>query len=190
MTNIIPKDTRYVPFTQQYSCCVPTSISMVMYRLNLPLVPQELFGYHLGLIIDDKNKNLFWNARTGKRPPSGYGTQINKKQYEINAVFRKLKIPMHVTEYPIGQFETKKSLTYFMADNIKQNKDLIVILASDVLNGTRKYNGHACVIDRVYPTRNVIRLIDPLPKQPKWREFTIEKFIKAIKLHPAGTGRI
>jgi len=66
MKNIIPLATRYVPFTQQKSCCVPASISIVMYKRNIPLLPQELLGYHLGLIIDPQNKELFWNPRTGK----------------------------------------------------------------------------------------------------------------------------
>lgn len=59
MKNIIPKDTRYIPFTQQKSCCVPTSISIIMYKRNIPLIPQEVLGYYLGLIVDPEFKNLF-----------------------------------------------------------------------------------------------------------------------------------
>ena len=190
MKNIIPKDTRYVPFTQQNSCCVPTSISIVMHKLAIPLIPQELLGYHLGLILDKKNKGLFWNARTGKRPKSGYGTRLYKKGYEINSVFKKLKIPLKAIDYPIGNFKIKKELVSFIFSRIKNNKDLIVILNSDVLNHTKNNNGHACVIDRIYPAKNLIRLIDPSATQAKWRTITINKFIKAMKLHPAGKGRI
>jgi hypothetical protein len=189
MKEIIPKDTRYVPFTQQNSCCVPTSISIVMYKLGIPLIPQELLGYHLGLILDKEKKYLFWNARTGKKPGTGYGTQINRKQYEINSVFKKLKIPIRVTNYSINDFKTKKELISFIFDNIKKDKDLIVLLNSDILNNTQNNNGHACVIDRIYPKKDIIRLIDPSAVQTKWRELKIDKFIKAIKLHPTGTGR-
>jgi len=190
MKNIIPKDTRYTPFTQQNSCCVPTSINIVMYKEGLPLIPQELLGYYLGLILEKKYKKLFWGVRTGKRPPAGYGTQMQKKQFEINSIFKKLKIPLKVTTYPIKYFKNKKELVLFIFDKIKSNKNLIVLLASDVLNKTKNNNGHACVIDRIYPAKDLIRLIDPSAVQPKWREIKIDKFIKAIKSHPTGQGRI
>jgi len=190
MKNITPKDTRYIPLTQQKSCCVPTSINMVMYRQKIPLISQELLGYHLGLILDEKSKKLFWNVRTGKRPANGYGTQMSKKQFAINTIFKKLKIPLVVTVCSLDNFKNKQQLITKIYRLIKKNRDLIVLLGSDVLNGTKNKNGHACVIDRIYPTRNLIRLIDPAADQPKWREIKIEKFIKAIKKHPTGRGRI
>ncbi|MBM3257493.1 MAG: hypothetical protein FJY98_04215 [Candidatus Liptonbacteria bacterium] len=169
---------------------MPTSISMVMYRLGIPLMPQELLGHHLGLIIDAKHKRLFWNVRTGKRPKAGYGTQIDTEPHEINAVFRKLKIPITVSTHPITEFRTKADLVAFISDALYEDTDLIVILASDALNGTRKRNGHACVVDRIYPPRNIIRLVDPSAVQPKWREISINTFIRAVKLHPAQNGRL
>ena len=175
MKNTIPKDTRYIPLTQQNSCCVPTSISMVMYKLGIPLIPQELLGYHLGLILDKKHKNLFWNVRTGKRPKSGYGTQMNEKRFVPNTALKKLKIPIKITEYSINDFQTKKELVSFMDNGIKKDKNFIVLLASDVLNGTDKKNGHACVIDRIYPAKDIVRLIDPNPTKAKWREIKIDK---------------
>lgn len=189
MKEIIPKDTRYIPFTQQNSCCVPTSISIVMYKLGIPLMPVELLGYHLGLILDKDKKHLFWNVRTGKRPDAGYGTQMNKKEYEINSVFKKIKIPLKVTTYYINDFKTKKDLVSYLVNSIKQNKDIIVLLNSDVLNNTKNMNGHACVVDKIYPAKDIVRLIDPSSFQSKWREIRIDKFIKAIKLHPTGQGR-
>jgi hypothetical protein len=189
MKNIVPKDTRYIPFTQQNSCCVPTSISIVMYKLGIPLIPIELLGYHLGLILNKDKKHLFWNVRTGQRPKAGYGTQIYDKKYEINSVFKKLKIPIRVNSYSLDDFKTKKDIVSFLLEATKKDKDIIVLLASDILNNTTNNNGHACVIDRIYPSRDVIRLIDPLYEQPKWREFRIDKFIKAVKAHPTGLGR-
>jgi hypothetical protein len=161
-----------------------------MYKHKIPLLPQELLGYHLGLTIAPKKRNLFWNPISGKRPPAGYGTQIDRTSYEINSVLHKLKIPLKVKVYPFGKFKTEGALLSFIADDLKKDKDLIVVLSSDVLNGTRKRNGHACVIDRFYSKRNTVRLIDPSSIQPKWREIPIDKFIKAIKFHPAGKGRI
>lgn len=188
MKNIIPKDTRYIPFTQQYSCCVPTSISMIMYKLGIPLIPQELLGYYLGLIIDKQNKHLFWNMRTGKRPKTGYGTQTSKKQFNANDVFKKLKIPLTLTKFPIQNFKNTNTITSFLEDKIKKNKHILVLLRSSVLNNTKTKNGHACVVDRIYSKRNIVRIIDPSVNQVKWREIKIEKFIKAIKMHPTNNG--
>jgi len=189
MRNIVPKDSRYIPLTQQKSCCVPTSISIIMYKLKIPLIPQELLGYHLGLILDKKYKYLFCNVRTGKRPKAGYGTQTNKKQYEINSIFKKLKIPLNVTTYRINDFKNKNELISYIAGRIKKDKDIMVLLRSGILNNDDTMNGHACVIDQIYPKKNIIRLIDPLSDQAKWREFKIDKFIKAVKSHPTGDGR-
>ena len=190
MKNVTPKDTRYVPLTQQRYCCVPTSISMVMYKLGIPLMPQELLGYHLGLVVNKKDKNLFWDIRTGKEPKAGYGTQASKKQYEMNLVFKKLKIPLKVTQYPIENFRTKKELISYISDCVKKDKNLIVILRSAVLNNSDSINGHASLINKIYPKKDIIRLIDPSATQAKWREFKIDKFIKAINLHPTKKGRL
>ena len=189
MKNIIPKDTRYIPFVQQHACCVPTSISVIMYKNGIPLVSQELLGYHLGLILDKEHKNLFWNVSIGKRPPTGYGTRLYHSKYHINLAFKKLNIPLSTIEYKISSFKDKEDLIDFINKKILENKDLMVFLASDVLNDTNNKNGHACVIDRIYPTKNMIRLVDPSAVQAKWREIKINKFIKAVKSHPTGNGR-
>ena len=36
----------------------------------------------------------------------------------------------------------------------------------------------------------MIRLIDPSAVQAKWRDIKIDKFIKAVKSHPTGQGRL
>lgn len=151
---------------------------------------QELLGYHLGLTLGKEHKELFWNARIGKRPLAGYGTRIFHPKYQINAVFKKLKIPLQAIEHEIENFKTKKELEDFIDKKISDDKDLMVLLASDVLNNTKNHNGHACVIDRIYPAKNIVRLIDPSAVHAKWREITINTFIKAIKFHPTNNGRI
>jgi len=87
MKEVVPEDSRYVPFVQQKSCCVPACVSMIMYRHNIPLIPQELLGYYLGLVVREENKELFWNARTGERPPAGWGTQIYKEEHHPDNVW-------------------------------------------------------------------------------------------------------
>ena len=115
---------------------------------------------------------------------------MDKNEYEMNSIFKKLKIPLKVNVYHISIFKTKDELITFISNAIKRDHDLIVLLNSDVLNDTQNNNGHACVIDRIYPTKNIVRVIDPSAGQAKWREITLDKLIKAMSFHPAGNGRI
>lgn len=190
MKDIIPKDSRYIPFVQQRSCCVPTCIAMVMYKQHIPLVPQEVLGYHLGLTVPKENKHLYWNARSGKRPASGYGTQIYKKEYSPNKVFKKLKIPLNLTIYPISQFADSKKFIKFVHDKVQNNRDLLVCFDHGELSKDHIQGGHVCIIDRIFPKRGIIRLIDPSATQPKWREVKIADLKHAMESHgdnkPAG----
>src|SRR4051812_21672916 len=90
------KKSRYVPFTQQKFCCVPTCLTMVMYRHGIPLQPAEDIAYALGLTVPEEDVWLFDRVRTGERPSAGWGTQIYKPEFEINKVLGEIKIPLHV----------------------------------------------------------------------------------------------
>ena len=182
MKEIIPKDTRYVPVVQQKSCCVPASVSMIMYRHNIPLVPQELLGYYLGLTIAPENKKFFWNPRTGKQPPGGYGTQIYKKEFYLDAAFRKLKIPLKMIFHPISGF-SDEVFKKFISQSIKNNGDILTCFDYGKLSGDDIRAGHVCVVDRIDLKQNTIRLIDPQPIQPKWRVVKIKDLLKAMRYH-------
>lgn len=188
MKEIVPKDSRYVPFTQQKSCCVPTCISMIMYKNDIPLIPLELLGYHLGLIVDKKETHLFWNVRTGERPPAGYGTRVSEKIFEPNRIFRKLKIPLKMELYPIESFKTEKSFVKFIKEGVEEDLDVLVCFNHGVLKGTKPGGGHVCVIDKVYPKRGHVRLIDPSPLQPKWRIVDISLLKHAMEEHSGNSG--
>ena len=189
MKEIVPKDTRYVPLTQQKSCCVPASISIVMYKLGIPLIPQELLGYHLGLTVAKKYRYLFWNAQTGKKPPAGYGCRVVPlKKYNPNREFKKLGIPLKMKIYHIDNFLRKDTFIKFVVKIIQQNKDVLVAFHNGVLSDSQNKGGHICVIDRLYKSKNIIRLIDPSPEQPKWREVTIDSLMESMRAHPSGNG--
>jgi len=179
---VIPKDSRYIPFVQQKSCCVPACISMIMYRHGIPLISQELLGYHLGLTIKRENQKLFWNARTDKRPPAGWGTQMYQERYNPNVVFPKLKIPLKVTFHSDNLYGDK-NFKKFMSDLVKEDSDVIACYDYGKLSGTNKRGGHVCLVDRVNLKKNEVRLIDPSPKEPKWRIVKIDKLKKAMEFH-------
>ena len=180
MKEIIPKDSRYIPLVQQKYCCSPTSMLMVMLRHGIPLVPQEVLGYYLGLIVPPPDKKFFWNVRTGKSPSAGYGTQI--KKFDPNKAFKKLNIPLQFNFHPISKFSAS-SFVKFMAQGVKQDKDLLVCFNHAFLNQEKGQVGHVCVLDRIYPNRGLIRLIDPQQSQPKWRIVKIQELHKATVNH-------
>ncbi len=183
MKEVIPKNSRYVPIVQQRSCCVPACISMIIYKRGIPLVPQELLGYHLGLTVDKESIPLFWNPRTGKRPPSGYGTQIYKPQYHPNKVLPKLGIPLRMTYYPISDFDKKKFIS-FLASAVKEDKDVLVCFDHGSLtDGKPSGGGHVCVLDRYMAKEGKVRLVDPSANQPKWRVVTVQQLMKAMQDH-------
>ena len=182
MKEIVPKDSRYIPFVQQKSCCVPACILMIMYRNGISLMSQELLGYHLGLTIRKESSKLFWNPRTGKRPSAGWGTQIYKNQYHPNTVFAKLKIPLKMIYHSIDSF-TDKSFRDFLVESMKKDKDMIVCFDHGNLTGTNKRGGHVCLFDRVCLDKNEVRIIDPSSNWPKWRIVKLNRLKKAMELH-------
>lgn len=182
---VVPSDTRYIPLTQQRYCCVPTCIQMVMYRRNILLVPAELLGYYLGLIIPKKELKLFWNARTGKKPSAGYGTQIDKKEYNPNTAFKKLGIPLQMKLKLIDEFENITSFKNYLETIQEKDKDVIICYDYGTLFNIKSHNGHVCLIDRIYMDKNDIRMIDPWYLVSKWRIVKINKLFKAMKFHGA-----
>jgi hypothetical protein len=179
MKEIVPKNSRYIPFTQQKSSCVPASISMVMYRLGIPLVPQELLGYHLGLIVSPENKKLFWKARSGKRPKSGYGTRVS--EYNPDQAFRKLKIPLKMVYYPISKFQKLETFKKYIIEAVRKDKNVLICYDWGEMNNTKEHDGHVSVLDRVMGSS--VRFIDPSSIQPKWRTVSFNKLKKAIEVH-------
>lgn len=178
---IVPKDSRYIPIPQQPSCCVPACISMIMYKNGIPLIPQELLGYHLGLVVRDNDKHLFWNPRTGKKPPSGYGTQIYKKQYHPNVAFKKLNIPLAMAFHGISNFKNADELEIFLENKVQVDTDLLVCFDHSALNGSHD-GGHICVVDKMID-RSKIRLIDSQRDEPKWHIVEIALLHKAMLVH-------
>ena len=145
---IIPVDSRYVPLVQQRSCCVPACISMVMVRHGLALLPQELLGHHLGLVVAPENRDLFWNPRHSKKPKSGWGTQIYLAAFNPNLAFRKLRLPLRLKVHLAHKF-TVHSLGVFLTQAVKQDRDLLVCFDQGSLGGAKSGSGHVCVVDTV-----------------------------------------
>ena len=183
MKNIIPKDSRYIPFTQQKLCCVPACISMIMYRHKIQLISQELLGYHLGLIVPKEELKLFWNGRTGSKPSAGYGTRINEHRFHPNKIFPKLKIPLKMIFHPIDGFLNVQEFKKYLVSIERNDKDVAVCFNWSALYGQNYSGGHLSIIDKVNLRKGEVRLIDPEYKAPKWRIVKLEKLKKAMEVH-------
>lgn len=182
---IIPKDTRYVPLTQQPYCCVPTCLQMIMLRHNIPLVPAELMAHHMEVIVPKKKGALFWNVQTtSKRPKAGYGTNLNE-DLTADAMFKKLGIPLKMKWNLIDNFNSVIEVKKYLQKVVKQKKDVLVCYQYGSLFNTSYDGGHVCVLDQVYPTKGEVRFIDPGEDVAKWRTVTISKLYKAMKAHGA-----
>lgn len=185
MKEIAPKDSRYIPLTQQRWCCVPACISMIMYRHGISLIPQEELGYYLGLVVPKEDAHLFYNPRTGRRPASGYGTQIQKSDYHPNKVFSKLNIPLKMIFHPIDDFKDEIELADFISKKIVDNADLVTSFSNAEFSDGQIQGGHVCVIYRISPDNRTIRVIDPERCESKWQTYSILKLYKAMQRHGA-----
>lgn len=183
MEEIIPSNSRYIPFTQQPACCVPTCFQMIMYRHQIPLKSAEEIGYQLGLIVHPDRKNLFYNVRTStQKPPGGYGTRIYDPKFEPNAAFKRLGIPLIFAQKLITEFGSAKDLLNYLIKAEKNDQDVLLCFHHGaLLNDPLKDWGHVCVFDRIID--NKIRLVDPSPDQPKWRFVSPEQMFKAMQKH-------
>lgn len=181
----VPQDSRYIPFTQQSNCCVPTCIQMVMYRNEIPLRSAEEIGYHLGLVVPPDRMRLFYSARTAAETPSsaGYGIQSHLPEYEPNAAFARLKIPLHFAIDPIKDISSPSELLEKL--RVYERDDIDILFAFNLgtlLNDPSLAEAHhACVFDRLEGER--VRHIDPSFYGPKWQTFDVEQLFNAMKKH-------
>lgn len=190
---IVPKDSRYIPFTQQPYCCVPTSIQMVMYRHGIPLIPAEELGYYLGLTVPKDSARHFWHMRIGKRRPTllrpiaGYGTRIYERNYDPNKVFKKLGIPLILRRKPIQGFKNLIQFKKYLMELSKQDFDVLMCFHHGTLaNDPARDNGHVVVLDRIYSKKGMMRFVDPERHGPKWKIVSMRKMYEAMKMHPNG----
>jgi len=180
---IIPKDTRYVPLTQQSYCCVPTCMQIVMLRHNIQLVPAELMAHYMEVVVPKKKGKLFWNVRTtSKRPKTGYGTRLNES-LTADPMFKKLGIPLRMKWNLIDNFDSVDEIKEYMLKAVKVQKDVLLCYQYGALFNTSYEGGHVCVLDRVYPAKGEVRFIDPADDEPKWRTVKVSKLFKAMKAH-------
>ena len=156
-----------------------------MLRHHLPLPPAELIGYHLGLIVPSDALNFFYHARTGPRPPAGYGTQIRKPQYHPKRAFKKLGIPFQISQSLIDQFPTLDQFRAHLTTISQTDTDILICYDWPTLFDPDQTDhwGHVCVLDRVYSDQDQVRFIDPASNGPKWVTVATPDLYQAMLVH-------
>lgn len=171
------KEVGYVPLGQKPYCCVPASILTVMQRHGMAMVPQEELGHDLGLVVPREATVHFSNVRTGDIPISGYGTQIGLPEYEPNAAFLKLGIPLEMTVRLISRFQSLDAVRDYLEDMKNKDADILVCY------GTPGGGGHVCVFDSISVDRHLIRLADPGINTGSMRIVRDKELFSAMRRH-------
>lgn len=135
----------------------------------------------MGLTVPEKDAGLFTKVRTGERPASGWGTQIQKPEYDINKVFSAHDIPLSAN-VDTGPF-TLDSLRQRLDDIQKQDGDALLCFDYRVLWGGTPGQGHVCVFDHI--DGDDVWMVDPWPDVPKLRKASLQNLAKAIDFHGA-----
>lgn len=177
--------SRYVPFTQQRYCCVPTCLQMVMYRLDIPLRSQDELGYALGLTVPEDEAHLFERVHIGPRPSSGWGTQIQNPKYEINKALHSLSLPLKVDVDT--DVSSVKDLRAKLRAVQAADGDALVCFNMGKLWDNAPHTGHVTVFDRL--DGDDVWLVDS--NSPKFRRVDIHRLYDAMHYHgPANMGGI
>lgn len=180
-----PSDSRYVPFNNPPSCCVPACVQMVMYRRGIPLLPAEEIGYHLGLAVTPDQERFFWRPRVADDNPRGWAVRFDLPEYEPNTAFARMGIPLRLTVEPVAGFASAQALLARLCAIEADDEDAILawnvgVLLEDADDEFRDW-AHATVFDRVIDGR--VRIIDPGWNAPKWSSFTAERMLAALQRH-------
>lgn len=181
--DIIPQNTRYVPILQQPYCCGPACLTMVMIRNGIPPLPQELLGYHMGLVVPEAQKGAFWQVRTASSPVagSGFGTQVQNEGYGLSKVLRDLAIPLDFTYIAADSIDSVAHLEKRVEQIIRSDGDVLVCLNWAALTGQAEKNwGHILCVDQIEGSD--FRLVDT-DVGAKWKSFSASRIYDAIRTH-------
>lgn len=155
-----------------------------MYRHNIPLIPAEEIGYHLGLIVPPEDKHLFYKVRTSDNPPlaAGYGTNISAPEFTPNKALKTLGIPLIFSQVLASEMLDEGGLLRLLEDAESRDIDALLCFNHGVVKGQYEpHSGHVVVFDRVVDGE--IRVVDASPRQSKWRQIELSILFDAIKQH-------
>lgn len=172
---------KYSKIAQKKYCCVGACLEMVLNRHGITKFDQEEIAYELGLIVPPHLVNNYRRARTGAKPASGYGTQIQNRQYSINRFFTKNEINLQESYHYITDLGMAEN---FLA-NCKDQDILIVFHCGTLYNKPEADWGHMVLFDHLSDKCIVIQENSAARNIEK---IELPKLIQAIKTHGTKNG--
>ena len=162
----MPKHSHKKPYSvipQLPYCCVPATIQTILYRHGFSIGNQVEIGIELGLRYPKRFKNDF--------DPKGiiyidndskeFGTQIEKKKYNINKYFKKHKLPFYFSK--LHTFQNIKKIQTFITSNIRYDHDIIIRYLRQHPVRLHEYFGHFSLVSAVDTKKDLIHIADPTP---------------------------
>lgn len=154
---------------------------MILLRRGLPLMQIAEIGYQLGLAVTEDVSHLFPKARIGKRPSSGFGTEVQRAEFSLNLFFEQHRYPLRETYYSTSPHSDVKGWLKQLVDS---DSDVIVCFNCAAAFGGESDWGHVCLLDSVSETH--LQLVDPEMGQPKFRNIETTHILAAIAKHGEG----
>ncbi len=133
-------------------------------------------GWYFNLLVPKKDANLFYKVRMGPMPSAGYGTQLREKE-PANKMFKEMKIPLRMDWRLINEFKNLKDFKKYLAKVERRNVDIVACFSYGKLYNTAYLGGHTTVVDKIYISKNKIRLIDPDQDVAKWNTVSMLKLV-------------
>jgi hypothetical protein len=171
---IVPK---YNPITQKEYCSVPAVLQMIQERRGLRLFTQDLIGHHLGLVVPADKAHLYRIVRTGMEPETGWGTQIYKSEYSINAYFGRAGLPL---KFQTHHARTIDDVSEFLAENLTKDNDVGVCFNGRLLYGHGDVE-HLSLIQEFEPGSDEITVVDPGIGLPKLRKVRLSRLLQILE---------
>lgn len=174
------KNRKYPSILQLPFCCVPATLQKVLYRHGLDILDQEYIGAELGLRLPLKGK-LFFSQREitylKEAPRGGFGTQIEKQAYSINAFFRSNKIPLRISR--MHRFASAPEFERFLVTHLRQGHDVVLRYNNAIFKGKdQKGYGHLSLITSYSAAKSRVELSDT--EQPFTKRATVRQLLLAM----------
>jgi hypothetical protein len=152
---------------------------MVMERRGIAGISQDELGYALGLTVPEDEAGDYTKVRTGDKPSSGWGTQIQNPDFEINKSLSNLSIPLMVeVDTDIKSSEDLRGKLQAVQDT---DGDALICFDWGKLWDEDVVAGHVCVFDQI--EGDEVQMVDPQPHVPKLRTTTVQKLFESMEFH-------
>ena len=163
---------------------------MILYKNNLPLLPQEEIAGHLGLVVPPEETKSFFKPQTLTKPPKyGWGTRAFMKEWSFNKFFAKARIPLEFEYLPADEISSANELIERLRSAEQDDRDVLVNYNWEHINtGKPGLQRHVILFDRV--TDKGPRFVDTSIWNEKWPVISAEKLFEAIQRHNGVIGGI